>query len=127
MVTRRTLIKGAAVAPIAGVMAARLPSVSAQDTTVRVGSKNFPEALIIGEIYAQALEAAGFGVERSLNLGGTVVAHEALVNGDLDLYPEYTGTGLLVVLEKTIADAIGSTPVAATPAAARRPAVRSVG
>ena len=68
MVTRRTLIKGAAVAPLAGVMAGRLPSasVAAQDATIRVGSKNFPEALIIGEIYAQALEAAGFGVERSL-------------------------------------------------------------
>jgi osmoprotectant transport system substrate-binding protein len=122
MVTRRTLIKGAAVAPIAGMMAAHLPSriVAAQGATIRVGSKNFPEALIIGEIYSQTLEAAGFTVERLLNLGGTVVAHEALVNGDLDLYPEYTGTGLLVILEKTVADATGgaeATAVAASPVA----------
>jgi len=118
MLTRRTLIKGAAVAPVAGALAVRLPSVAAQDTPIRVGSKNFPEALIIGEIYAQALEAAGFTVERSLNLGGTVVAHEALVNGDLDLYPEYTGTGLLVILEKTVADATAASgAAAATPEA----------
>jgi osmoprotectant transport system substrate-binding protein len=102
-------------------MAAHLSpiSVAAQDTAIRVGSKNFPEALIIGEIYAQALEAAGFTVERSLNLGGTVVAHEALVNGELDLYPEYTGTGLLVILEKTVADATAEAEAspAASPAA----------
>ncbi len=116
MITRRTLIKGAAVAPIAGIMAARLPSVGAQDAAIRVGSKNFPEALILGEVYAQTLEAAGFTVERSLNLGGTVVAHEALVNGELDLYPEYTGTGLLVILEKTVADATAAAGAAgATP------------
>ena len=68
------------------------------DITITVGSKNFTEQLIIGEMYAQILEDRGFDVERALNLGGTEVAHEALVAGEIDVYPEYTGTGLLVIL-----------------------------
>ena len=75
------------------------------DITITVGSKNFTEQLILGEMYAQILEDRGFNVERSLNLGGTLVAHEALVAGEIDLYPEYTGTGLLVILEmETMSD-----------------------
>ncbi len=77
--------------------------VGAQDA-IKVGSKDFPESIIIGEIYAQLLENAGFSVERKLNLGGTVIAQEALLSGDLDLYPEYTGTGLLVVLGESLAE-----------------------
>lgn len=53
------------------------------------------------------LENAGFSVERKLNLGGTVIAQAALLSGDLDVYPEYTGTGLLVVLEESLADVPG--------------------
>jgi len=72
---------------------------------VSIGSKNFTEQLILGEMYAQLLEAAGIEVERTLNLGGTAVAHESLVAGEIDLYPEYTGTGLLTVLEmETMSD-----------------------
>lgn len=67
--------------------------------TLKIGSKNFTESLILGEMYAQALENAGYPVERKLNLGGTMVAHEALKRGDIDMYPEYTGTGLLDVLK----------------------------
>lgn len=66
---------------------------------VRVGSKNFTEQFIVAEIYAQALEAAGIKVERKLNLGGTLIAHKALEEKQIDLYPEYTGTMLLVVLK----------------------------
>jgi osmoprotectant transport system substrate-binding protein len=65
----------------------------------RVGSKNFTEQLILGEIYAEALEGAGIAVERKLNLGGTLVAHQALLNDQIDMYPEYTGTGLINVLK----------------------------
>lgn len=68
--------------------------------TIKVGSKDFTEEFIVGEMYALLLENAGFKVERKLNLGGTPVAQEALVNGDIDLYPEYTSTGLLTVLKK---------------------------
>jgi osmoprotectant transport system substrate-binding protein len=65
---------------------------------IRVGSKDFPEQFIIGEMYALTLENAGFQVERKLNLGGTPVAQAALTSNEIDLYPEYTGTGLLTVL-----------------------------
>ena len=67
--------------------------------TIKVGSKDFTEEFIIAEMYAQLLENAGFKVERNLNLGGTPVAQTALVNGEIDLYPEYTSTGLLTVLK----------------------------
>lgn len=68
-------------------------------TPVRVGSKDFTEQFIIGEMYALALEKAGLQVERKLNLGGTPVAQAALENNEIDVYPEYTGTGLLTVLK----------------------------
>lgn len=65
---------------------------------VRVASKNFGENIIVGEIYAAALERAGFTVERHMNLGSTQIAMAAMERGDIDLYPEYTGTGLIDVL-----------------------------
>jgi len=65
-----------------------------------VGSKNFTEQLILGEILAQQLERKlGRKVERKLNLGGTLLAHQALVSGEIDVYPEYTGTALTAVLK----------------------------
>ncbi|MBD1998186.1 quaternary ammonium transporter [Leptolyngbya sp. FACHB-541] len=67
--------------------------------TIRVGSKDFTEQFIIGEMYALVLENAGLQVERKLNLGGTPVAQAALESNQIDLYPEYTGTGLLTVLK----------------------------
>jgi len=66
---------------------------------VIVGSKNFTEQFVIGELYAQALEAAGLKVERRLNLGGTLIAHKALEEKQIDLYPEYTGTILINILK----------------------------
>jgi glycine betaine/choline ABC-type transport system substrate-binding protein len=72
---------------------------------VRVGSKNFTEQVILGEIAAQALERAGVPVQRKLDLGGTFVCHRALVAGELDLYPEYTGTAFTAILaQKPVAD-----------------------
>jgi len=65
---------------------------------VRVGSKNFTESFIIAEIYAQALERAGLRVERLFNLGSTQIAMAAMRRGNLDCYPEYTGTALIDVL-----------------------------
>jgi glycine betaine/choline ABC-type transport system substrate-binding protein len=62
--------------------------------TVTVGSKNFPEQFILGEIYAQALQAAGYKVKKQLNLGSEVIAFKALKQGNIDGYPEYTGTAL---------------------------------
>jgi osmoprotectant transport system substrate-binding protein len=66
---------------------------------VRVGSKDFTEEFIVGHMYALVLEANGIPVERKLNLGGTPVLHQALLTDQVDLYPEYTGTGLLTVLK----------------------------
>lgn len=65
--------------------------------TIRVGSKDFTEGLIVSEIYALALEDAGFEVERKFDIAGSVV-HTSLTNDEIDLYPEYTGTGLLSIL-----------------------------
>jgi glycine betaine/choline ABC-type transport system substrate-binding protein len=74
-------------------------------TAVRIGSKNFSEQVLLAEIVAQALEAKGLRVDRRLNLGGTFVCHKALVAGDLDLYPEYTGTAFTAILaKKPVAD-----------------------
>jgi osmoprotectant transport system substrate-binding protein len=61
---------------------------------VTVGSKNFTEEFILGEIYAQALQAAGYDVKKDLNLGSEQIALKALKNGDVDGYPEYTSTAL---------------------------------
>ena len=66
--------------------------------TVRIGSKDFTENLIVSEIYALALEDAGYTVERKQNIAGSVV-HTAITSGEIDLYPEYTGTGLLAILQ----------------------------
>jgi glycine betaine/choline ABC-type transport system substrate-binding protein len=61
---------------------------------VTVGSKNFTEQLILGEIYAQGLEAAGYTVKTDLNLGSEQVALQALEAGEISGYPEYTSTAL---------------------------------
>lgn len=66
---------------------------------VRIGSKNFTEELLLGEMYARLLENGGFSVERRLNLGGTQIAMASLLRGDIDLYPEYTGTALVTELK----------------------------
>ena len=60
--------------------------------TITVGSKNFTEQFILGEIYAQALKAAGYKVKKQLNLGSEQIALKALKAGRVDAYPEYTGT-----------------------------------
>jgi len=62
--------------------------------SVTIGSKNFTEAIVLGEIYAQALEAAGYKVEKELNLGSEQIALRAVKRGQVDAYPEYTGTAL---------------------------------
>src|SRR3712207_1111591 len=64
------------------------------DKRITVGSKNFTEQFILGEIYAQALQAAGYDVSKDLNLGSEQIALRALKGGDVDAYPEYTSTAL---------------------------------
>jgi osmoprotectant transport system substrate-binding protein len=68
-----------------------------------VASKNFTEQMILGEIAAQQLERKlHVPVQRKLGLGGTLLAHEAILRGDVDVYPEYTGTAASVILKQSV-------------------------
>lgn len=64
---------------------------------ITVGSKGFTENLILSELYALSLEDAGFQVKREFEISNAVI-HTSIVNGEIDLYPEYTGTALLTIL-----------------------------
>jgi len=102
---------GGAVLVLALGLAAAAPA--ADLPVVRVGSKSFTESYILGELVAQVIEQAGEArVERKFGLGGTGIVHAALASGDIDVYPEYTGT---------IARAILKEPAATTLAAMRAP------
>jgi osmoprotectant transport system permease protein len=70
-----------------------------KDQTIRVGSKDFTESVILAEILAQTLEKRGITVERQFELGGNL-AHDALVSNNLDVYPEYTGTAFTAILKR---------------------------
>ena len=72
----------------------------AKQPRIVVGSKNFTESVILGELVAQKLEGAGCRVDRRLNLGGTLVCDSAIVAGSLDTYVEYSGTALMAVLHQ---------------------------
>ena len=65
---------------------------------ITVGSKNFTEQFVLGELYAQTLEANSYTVQRQLNLGSEQIADQALQDGQIDFYPEYTGTALVNLL-----------------------------
>ena len=84
-----------AIATLASLCA--LPACGARGA-IAVGSKNFTESIVIAEIYAQALERAGLRVVRRLDLGSTQIAMAAMSRGEIDIYPEYTGTALIDVL-----------------------------
>ena len=67
-------------------------------TTINVGAKDFTEDQLVAHMYTLLLQQAGFSVNEKFNLP-TAIAHESLLRGDIDLYPEYTGTGLVVILK----------------------------
>src|SRR5258708_4415296 len=71
----------------------------AKQSPVTVGSKNFTESVILGELVAQKLESAGCKVDRRLNMGGTFVCDAAIRNGQIDSYVEYSGTALSAILK----------------------------
>jgi glycine betaine/choline ABC-type transport system substrate-binding protein len=84
---------------VSALLAALILTSCAPHHGIIVASKNFTEQLILGEIAAQQLERKlHITVQRKLNLGGTLLAHEAMLHGDIDIYPEYTGTGASAVL-----------------------------
>jgi glycine betaine/choline ABC-type transport system substrate-binding protein len=72
--------------------------------SVTIGSKNFTEEFILGQIYAQALKAAGYTVKTQLNLGSEQIALRALKSGQVDAYPEYTGTALTSFFKRKATD-----------------------
>ena len=71
-----------------------------QPAPIVIGSKPFGESYLLAEIFAQLLEARGHTVTRRLGLGGTEILFPALVRGDIDVYPEYSGSGLRVILKE---------------------------
>lgn len=73
-------------------------SANHEGEAIRIGSKDFTENLLVAEIYALALENHGYEVERVPAISSAIV-HTAIVNDEIDLYPEYTGTGLLTILQ----------------------------
>jgi len=71
--------------------------------TITIGSKDFSENIVLGEIFAQLIEAkTDIKVDRKLNMGGTFINFEAIKNGQIDLYPEYTGTALTAQLKMDV-------------------------
>lgn len=85
---------------VAGLIALLLCG-CARRVGIVVGSKNFTEQVVLGEIVAQQVERRlHTTVTRRLNLGGTLLAHQALLSGEIDLYPEYTGTALTAILKQ---------------------------
>jgi glycine betaine/choline ABC-type transport system substrate-binding protein len=90
-----------ALACLIALVCAACGSNSGSNTHIVVGSKNFTEQVLLGEILAQQIERRlPVKVERKLDLGGILLTHEALVKGDIDLYPEYTGSALTAVLKQ---------------------------
>jgi osmoprotectant transport system substrate-binding protein len=89
---RRVLILAIAMVVLAGCRGHR---------GIVVGSKNFPEQLVLGEILAQHIEKKlGIPVERQFNLAGSYISHQVLLEDRIDVYPEYTGTALAILEER---------------------------
>ncbi|HZR24785.1 MAG TPA: ABC transporter permease/substrate-binding protein [Vicinamibacterales bacterium] len=106
--TRRRRSSRAAVVAAAVILAGILltSGVAAHRSggAIVVGSKNFTEQLVLGELVAQAIESEGIVVDRRLNLGGTLICDRALMTGDVDVYVEYTGTALTAIFHQPIAN-----------------------
>src|SRR5437660_2758695 len=105
---RRRVSRAAPAAAAAALIAVVLLSTGAaagrSSGAVTVGSKNFTEQLVLGEILAQTIERqTGLAVERRFNLGGTLICDRALAGGAIDVYVEYTGTALTAILHEPVA------------------------
>jgi osmoprotectant transport system permease protein len=100
-----------------GLLGSWLVQAAAQQAPIAVGSKTFTESYLLAEIMAQLLESRGFGVERKFGFGGTLICFEALRSGQIDVYPEYSGT----INETIIAPENRSDPTAALAAMGLQP------
>lgn len=105
---RKKWIGTIAVVLVAGILGGMLLTGCSTSSTgssdkIVIGSKDFSENIILGEMFAQLIEAkTDLQVERKLNMGGTFVCFEAIKNGEIDVYPEYTGTGLTAQLKMDV-------------------------
>src|SRR5215831_12921135 len=94
MMKRRTFLAGTALTILAGCRPRALATT--------IGSKNFTEQLILGELLAQYLEPVSpHGISRRFYLAGTYICHQAILAGRIDMYVEYTGTALAAILKET--------------------------
>src|SRR4029453_10647446 len=99
----RRLVTASATAVIAIAVLGSAAVFSGRRAGIVVGSKNFTEQLILGEIVAQTIEReTGLSVDRRLNLGGTLICERALASGDIDVYVEYTGTALTAIFHRPL-------------------------
>src|SRR5918993_1022687 len=98
----RPVVLAAAAIAAALLVALVLPARTGPDQPIGVGSKNFTEQVLLGELLALTLESEGASVERRLNLGGTFICDRALRSGDIDVYVEYTGTADTAVFKHDI-------------------------
>jgi osmoprotectant transport system substrate-binding protein len=89
-------------AVVAAGTAQAAPSAQAAPPTVVLGTKNFSEEFILGQLYKQALEAKGFNVSYKENIGSTELVDAALTSGKIDMYPEYTGVIVQVVFHRAL-------------------------
>ena len=106
--SRRAFLGAASAVVAIAVLASALLAQRAAGAIV-VGSKNFTEQVILGELLAQAIERdTGLPVQRRLNLGGTLICDRAVMTGDIDVYVEYTGTALTAIFHEPIASGPGT-------------------
>jgi len=100
---KKTHVKVIALATVLLLLPSVVLTGCSSSNTVTVGSKDFSENIVLGEIFAQLIEAkTDLKVIRKLNMGGTFVNFEAIKNGQIDLYPEYTGTALTAQLKMDV-------------------------
>lgn len=106
--TARNTLRSLVIAVLLGGVAAgaQPPGRPTEQSPVVVASKPFGESYLLCELFAQVLEARGIRVERRPGLGATEVAFGAIRSGAVDVYPEYTGTGLVAILHDTLSDSL---------------------
>lgn len=107
-----------------GAQTASSRAARAQPPAIVVASKPFGESYLLCELFAQLLESRGISVDRRPGLGATEVAFGAIRSGAVDVYPEYTGTGLLAILHDSLADSLAHDPRAVYAHVARATAAR---
>jgi osmoprotectant transport system substrate-binding protein len=96
---KRKIVALALTLAAAMALTAALGGCSGKDS-VTIGSKDFGENIVLGEMFAQLIEKhSDLSVDRKLNMGGTFICFEAIQKGDIDIYPEYTGTALTAQLK----------------------------